>query len=41
MKRRGFTLVELMIVISVLGILMTIVTTAAVNSIHSAREKQT
>jgi len=41
MRRRGFTLVELMIVVAVIAVLLTIVTTAASNAIHSSREKRT
>ena len=38
--RRGFTILELMVVISVIAILATLVTRAAQSSIKEAREKQ-
>lgn len=38
--KRGFTIVEMLIVISVIGVLMGIVTTAARNSIKDARSKR-
>lgn len=41
MRRRGFTIVELMVVVAVIAVLMTIVTTASMNAIRSAREKRT
>ena len=40
MKHRGFTLVELLMVIAVVSILLTLITTAASNAIKSAREKR-
>lgn len=40
MKRAGFTIVEMLIVISVIGVLMGIVTTAARNSIRDARDRR-
>lgn len=41
MKRRGFTLIELMMVISILAILVTIVVTSVSGSIKSARAQRT
>lgn len=41
MKRRGFTIVELLITIAIIAVLMTIVTTATKAAIRSAREKRT
>ena len=41
MKRRGFTIIELLMVIAVISALMTIVTTAAMYSIRSSRERRT
>lgn len=41
MRRRGFTLVELMVVVAVIAVLMTIVTTASMHAFRSAREKRT
>ena len=38
---RGFTLIELLMAISVIAVLGTIVTTAAVSSLHSSRERRT
>lgn len=38
--KRGFTIVEMLIVISVIGVLMGIVTTAAGNSIRDARDRR-
>lgn len=38
--RRGFTIVELLVVITVIGVLMGIVTTAASNSVKASREKR-
>lgn len=38
--KRGFTIVEMLIVISVIGVLMGIVTTAARNSIKDARDRR-
>ena len=40
MKRGGFTIVELLVVITVIGVLMGIVTTAASNSMAASREKR-
>lgn len=40
MSRKGFTLVELMMVVTILSVLMGIVTTAAVASLRSSREKR-
>lgn len=40
MRRRGFTIIELLIVIAVIGILMGIVTGAALGSIRGARTKR-
>lgn len=40
MRRRGFTLVELMMVIAVIAVLMTIVTTASLGAIRSSRSKR-
>ena len=39
MNRRGFTIVELMMVIGVIAVLMTIVTTTAMSSMRGSREK--
>lgn len=41
MKRRGFTLVELMMVIGVIAILSTIVVSSVTSSMKSARERRT
>ena len=41
MNRRGFTIVELMMVIGVIAVLMTIVTTTAMSSMRGSREKRT
>lgn len=41
MKRRGFTLIELMTVVTVLAILLTIVVTTATGSIQSSRAQRT
>ena len=41
MNRRGFTIVELMMVIGVIAVLMTIVTTSAMSSMRGSREKRT
>ena len=38
--RRGFTIIELVMVIAILGILLGIVTTAAAGAIRQAREKK-
>lgn len=38
--KRGFTIVEMLIVISVIGVLMGLVTTAARNSIRDARDRR-
>ena len=38
--KRGFTIIEMMLVIGVLSILVTIITNASINAIQSAREKQ-
>ena len=38
--RRGFTIVELMVVVSVITVLMTIVTTVSLNAIRTARTRQ-
>lgn len=40
MKRQGFTIVELMLVIAVIGILAGIVTAAAIGALKSARSRQ-
>ena len=40
MKKKGFTIVELLMVISIIGILLGIVTTAASSSIKSARSRR-
>lgn len=40
MSKRGFTIVELLVVITVIGVLMGIVTTAASNSMAASREKR-
>ena len=40
MKRRGFTLIELMAVVAIIGILLGIVMTAAANSIKLARKNK-
>jgi len=40
MNRRGFTIVELMMVVGVIAVLMTIVTTSAMSSIRGSREKR-
>lgn len=41
MKRRGFTIVELIAVIAIIGILLGIVTTAVSSSIKNARKRKT
>lgn len=41
MRKRGFTLVELMMVLAVIGVLLGIVATAATASIRAARERKT
>ena len=41
MKRRGFTIVELVMVVGILAVLMTMVTTAASQSVKASREKRT
>ena len=41
MKKKGFTLVELMMVIAILAVLLGIITTAAMASIRKARERRT
>lgn len=41
MKRTGFTIIELLMVISIIAVLTTIVTTAAANAMRSSREKRT
>ena len=38
--KKGFTIVELLITVSVLAVLMTIVTTAATKAINASRERQ-
>lgn len=38
--KRGFTIIEMLIVISVIGVLMGIVTTAARNSVRDARDRR-
>ena len=38
--KKGFTIVELLVVITVIGVLMGIVTTAASNSVKASREKR-
>lgn len=40
MKKKGFTIVELIMVIAIIGILLGIVTTAAANSIKQARARK-
>ena len=40
MKRRGFTIVELLMVIAVLGVLTGIITTAASSAIRQARSRR-
>lgn len=40
MNRKGFTIVELMMVVGVIAILMTIVTTASMSAMSSSREKR-
>ena len=39
-KRKGFTIVELLVVITVIGVLMGIVTTAASTSMAASRSKR-
>lgn len=41
MRRRGFTIVELLMVIAIIAVLSTIVTTAAMSAMRSSREKRT
>ena len=41
MGRRGFTIVEMLMVVGILSVLLTIVTTAAVSSMRSSRAKRT
>ena len=40
MKRKAFTLVELMVVVAVLAVLLTLVATAATGAIRASREKR-
>lgn len=40
MKRRGFTIVELLMVIAIIAVLMGIVTTAAMSAMRSSRERR-
>lgn len=40
MNRRGFTIVEMMMVVGVIAVLMTIVTTTAMSSMRGSREKR-
>ena len=40
MKRGGFTIVELLMVVGILAVLMTIVTTAAAGALKQARAKR-
>jgi prepilin-type N-terminal cleavage/methylation domain-containing protein len=40
MKRRGFTIVELLMVVGILAVLMTIVTTSAVGALKQARARR-
>ncbi len=40
MMKKGFTIVELLMVIGIIGILLTIVTTAAATSIKASRERK-
>ena len=39
--KKGFTIIELMVVIAILAVLLGIITTAATASIHQARERRT
>lgn len=41
MKRKGFTIIELLMVIAIISVLATIVTTASVSAMRSSREKRT
>ncbi len=41
MKKRGFTIIELVLVVGILAVLMTMVTTAASQSVKASREKRT
>ena len=41
MRRRGFTIIELLAVIGILSVLMTIVTTAAVGALRDSRKNRT
>ena len=38
--KKGFTIIELMVVVAVIGVLMTIVTTASMHAIHSSRDQR-